>query len=43
MSIYKNGEGYADPTAGRALSNVMREYRQKQRELWKEQHEIKNR
>lgn len=25
--MYKNGEGYADPTAGAALGNIMREKR----------------
>ena len=29
---YRNGEGYADPTAGAAMSLVMKEYRQKQRQ-----------
>lgn len=43
MNIYKNGEGYIDPTAGKALSNVIRDYKRKQRQLWKEQHEMKHR
>ena len=29
--IYKNVEGYADPTAGIAMSRMMKEYRQKQK------------
>lgn len=29
--IYKNAEGYADPTAGIAMSRMMKEYRQKQK------------
>ena len=28
---YRNSEGYADPTAGLAMSRVMKEYRQKQK------------
>ena len=31
MCKYKNTEGYADPTAGAAVSQVMREYRMEQR------------
>ena len=29
--MYKNSEGYADPTAGSAMSQIMKEYRQKQK------------
>ena len=29
--MYKNHEGYPDPTAGEAIRNVMREYRKQQR------------
>lgn len=29
--MYRNSEGYSDPTAGMAMSRVMREYRQKQK------------
>ena len=29
--MYKNSEGYADPTAGLALSHMMKEYRQGQK------------
>ena len=29
--MYKNNEGYADPTAGMAMSLVMKEYRQRQK------------
>lgn len=32
--MYKNSEGYADPTAGLALSNMMKEYRQKQKKRY---------
>ena len=40
---YKNHEGYSDPTAGRALSRVMREYRTRQKENWNRRYEIRNR
>ena len=29
--MFRNTEGYADPTAGLAMSNLLKEYRQKQR------------
>ena len=31
--MFKNSEGYADPTAGSAMSQIMKEYRQKQKRL----------
>lgn len=31
MSAYRNSEGYADPTAGRALSNIAREERREKK------------
>lgn len=34
MSLYKNSEGYADMTAGEALSNMMREYKARQRQRY---------
>ncbi|MCD8365825.1 MAG: hypothetical protein LUC83_08470 [Clostridiales bacterium] len=37
--MFKNNEGYADPTAGAAMSQLMKEYRQEQ----KKRYEIKNR
>lgn len=37
--MYRNSEGYSDPTAGRAMSNILREYKQKQ----KRKYAIKNR
>lgn len=40
--MYKNFEGYSDPTAGQAVGNLMREYKQ-QRERWRRQCEMKNR
>lgn len=41
--MYKNSEGYSDPTAGAAMSRVMKEYRQNRRDTWRRQHEIKKR
>ncbi len=32
--MYKNNEGYADPTAGTAMSRIMKEYRQKQKKRY---------
>ena len=29
--MYRNSEGYADPTAGAALSRMMKEFRQEQK------------
>ena len=40
--MYKNFEGYSDPTAGQAVGNLMREYKQ-QRVRWRRQYEMKNR
>ena len=40
---YKNHEGYSDPTAGQAMSKVMREYRARQKENWNRRYEIRNR
>lgn len=41
--MYKNSEGYSDPTAGIAMGRMMREYRQEQKEKWRRQHDLKNR
>lgn len=41
--MYKNFEGYSDPTAGAAISNVMKEYRQTRKKVWQRQNEMKNR
>ena len=41
--MYRNSEGYADPTAGAALGHIMKEYRQERRETWKRENEIKSR
>ena len=32
--MYKNHEGYADPTAGMAMSLIMKEYRQRQKQRY---------
>lgn len=32
--MYKNNEGYANPTAGSAMSQIMKEYRQKQKKRY---------
>ena len=37
--LYRNCEGYADPTAGAAMARVMREFRRRQ----KKRHADKNR
>lgn len=42
-SKYRNHEGISDPTAGKALSNVMREYKERQRATYKRRSEIKGR
>lgn len=39
--MYKNSEGYASPTEGMAISNVMREYRQKQKQRYKDKNRRK--
>lgn len=39
--MYKNSEGYADPTAGAAMSRIMKEYRQKQKKRYAEKNRRK--
>ena len=39
--MYKNSEGYPSPTEGEAMANVMREYRQAEREKYRRQMDIK--
>ena len=39
--MYKNSEGYASPTEGMAIGNVMREYRQKQKQRYKDKNRRK--
>lgn len=41
--MYKNKEGYSDPTAGAAMSTIMKEYRQNQRRIYCRNTEIKAR
>lgn len=41
--MYKNSEGYADPTAGQAMSSMMKEYKQQQRERYRKEEEVKSR
>lgn len=41
--MFKNSEGYSDPTAGAAMSQIMKEYKQTQRDTWRRQNEIKSR
>ena len=41
--MYRNSEGIPDPTAGRAISNVMKAYKAEQREKFRRCDEIKNR
>ena len=41
--MYRNREGYSDPTAGAAVGNMMKEYRQARKRVWQRQNEIKNR
>ena len=39
--MYKNKEGYTDPTAGAAMASIMKEYRQNQRRIYRKHSEIK--
>ena len=41
--MYRNYEGYSDPTAGQAVGNLMKEYKQQQKAKWRRQYEMKNR
>ena len=41
--MYRNYEGYADPTAGQAVGEIMREYKKEQKEKWNRQYEMKHR
>lgn len=38
MSLYRNAEGYTDKTAGEAMSRIMKEYRQAQRQRYSAKH-----
>lgn len=39
--MYRNSEGYRDPTAGAAMSRVMKEYRQKQKQRYADRRRLK--
>lgn len=41
--MYQNSEGYSDPTAGAAMSHMMKEYRQIRKKVWQRQNEMKSR
>ncbi len=41
--MYKNYEGFSDPTAGLAMSHVVKEYREERRRTWRRETEIKER
>ena len=40
--MFKNKEGYNDPTAGTAMSEMMRDYRTKQKQKWRREYEMRN-
>lgn len=39
--MYRNNEGYADPTAGMAMSRIMKEYKQEQKRRYAEKNRRK--
>ena len=39
--MYRNSEGYSDPTAGAALGQVMKDYKKERRKIWQKQNELK--
>lgn len=39
--MYRNSEGYADPTAGAAMGRIMKEYRRKQKRLYADRNRAK--
>ena len=41
--MFKNDEGYKDPTAGLAISHYMKDYKAKQRDRWRREEAIKSR
>ena len=41
--MYRNSEGYADPTAGAALGQIMKEYRQERKKTWKRENKLRYR
>ena len=40
---YKNAEGYADPTAGAAVSRAMKEYKEKRKQQWQRENAARSR
>ena len=38
--MYKNSEDYSDPTAGAAMSSMMKEYRQTRKKVWQRQNNL---
>ena len=40
--MFKNKEGYSDPTAGQAMSQIMRDFKEKQKKKWRKEYEMKN-
>ena len=41
--MYRNSEGYSDPTAGAAMGNIMRDYRQQRKQERQHERDLKNR
>lgn len=41
--MYRNSEGFRDPTAGAAISHVMKEYREKRKAAWEHEMAVKER
>ena len=41
--MHRNSEGYADPTAGQAMGQLMSEYRRERKRTWQRQYEMKTR
>ncbi len=40
--MYKNKEGYPDPTAGSAMAEIMRDYKERQKKKWRKEYEMRN-
>lgn len=40
--MHRNSEGYADPTAGMAMGQLMKEYKANRKREWQKQYEMKN-
>ncbi len=41
--MYRNSEGYYDPTAGAAMSQAMKEYKNRQKDNWRRRYQLKTR